>query len=83
MEQQDDKVHKPSHYDRHAIEPITFIMKNDLDFASGNAVKYIMRAGHKVYDGLSPLDSHVTDIRKAIRYLEMKINLITNQEVTK
>lgn len=77
-----DRVHKPDHYERHAIEPITFIMKNDLDFASGNAIKYIMRAGHKQYDGLSELDSHVTDLRKAIRYLEMKINLITDKEVT-
>lgn len=78
----DDKVTKPSHYERYPIEPVTFIMENNLDFATGNVVKYLLRAGGKQYDGLSKLDSEVTDLRKAIRYIQMRINLINNVEVT-
>ena len=52
----------PEHYARWAIEPITFIMRNNIPYAEGNVIKYIMR--HDVKDG-------VKDIDKAIRYLEM------------
>tara|TARA_R110000787_G_scaffold203683_1_gene314128 strand:+ start:157 stop:552 length:396 start_codon:yes stop_codon:yes gene_type:complete len=45
-----------------AIQPIEFIMKNDLGFCEGNAIKYICR--HEQKGG-------ALDIDKAIHYLEM------------
>lgn len=57
-----DPVTRPHHYARFKIEPITFIMANDLPYAVGNVVKYICRFDAKNGD---------EDIRKAIRYCEM------------
>lgn len=57
----DDVVNIPNHYALYKIEPITFIMENDLPFAEGNVVKYTMR--HKYKNG-------VEDLQKAIKYLK-------------
>lgn len=75
-----DIVNKPSHYARYEIEPVTFSMKNGLDFASGNIVKYCMRAGHKTYEGKTSEESAIIDLQKVIRYAEMRINLIKGEE---
>lgn len=69
-----DLVEKPSHYARYVIEPITFIMRNGIEFWRGNIVKYAARAGHKLYDGQTAKESEVTDLKKVIRYAEMRIN---------
>ena len=76
-----DIVNKPSHYARYKIEPVTFSMKNGLDFASGNIVKYCLRAGHKTYEGRSLEESAVIDLQKVIRYAEMRINLIKGEDI--
>ena len=76
-----DKVFQPSHYVDNVVEPINLIMKNQLSFAKGNAVKYISRAGKKQYEGMTLEESHKTDLRKAQRYLEMELNLIEGKEV--
>lgn len=72
----DDQTHvtKPSHYARWKIEPITFIMRNAMDFWLGNVIKYICRAGAKIYDGMDARQSEITDLKKASRYIEMRIN---------
>ena len=69
-----DKVHKPSHYTKWAIEPITFIMRNGMEFWRGNIIKYATRAGSKEYDGMDMRDSEITDLEKVRRYAEMRIN---------
>jgi hypothetical protein len=74
-------VNQPSHYTRYKIEPVTFSMKNGLDFASGNIVKYCLRAGHKTYEGRSLEESAIIDLQKVIRYAEMRINLIKGEEI--
>ena len=38
-----DKVKEPPHYFRFKIEPITFIMQNEIPYAEGNAIKYLCR----------------------------------------
>jgi hypothetical protein len=68
-----DIVHQPSHYTRWKIEPITFIMDNDLPFHTGNIIKYAMRAGHKLYEGEDEIGSEITDLKKVMRYAEMRI----------
>jgi hypothetical protein len=68
-----DIVNQPPHYTRWKIEPITFIMENDVSFHIGNIIKYSMRAGHKIYEGEDEIGSEITDLRKVIRYAEMRI----------
>lgn len=59
-----DMIVQPDHYARWAIEPIDFIMKNNIPWAEGNAIKYIMR--HDAKNGLE-------DLLKAKRYIDMAI----------
>ena len=53
-----------NHYNRYEIQPIDFIIANNLDWCEANAVKYITRWKDK---------NGVEDLRKAIHYLEMLI----------
>ena len=52
------------HYDRMAIQPIEYIMANNLGFAEGNVIKYISR--YKFKDG-------VRDLKKARQYIDALI----------
>lgn len=63
-----DPIVQPSHYERYKIEPINFIMLNNLSFWIGNIVKYVVRAGYK--EGVD----EVTDLLKARRYIDMRLN---------
>ena len=74
-----DVVTRPSHYTQYKIEPITFIMRNGLEFWRGNIVKYAARAGSKMYDGQDKTESEITDLRKVIRYAEMRINMLNGE----
>ena len=51
-----------SHYQNFVIQPAEFINKNRLQFAEGNAIKYICWHRSKGKE---------KDIQKAIHYLEM------------
>ena len=75
-EPEDDIVDKPSHYSRWAIEPITYIMRNGMEFWRGNLIKYSSRAGFKTYDGKTQEESEVLDLEKVKRYCDMRINQI-------
>ena len=52
----------PDYYARYDIEPVSFIMRNQIPFAEGSVIKYVLR--HDMKGGAE-------DIDKAIRYLEM------------
>ena len=67
-----DKIKHPPHYFRFKIEPITFIMQNEIPYAEGNAIKYICRWRHKHKNKTEQL----ADLKKAIQY----INLLIEQE---
>lgn len=69
-----DPVVRPTHYTKWKIEPVTFVMRNGMEFWRGNIIKYVSRAGGKLYDGMDSVQSEITDLRKAIRYCEMRIN---------
>ena len=71
-----DQVNKPSHYCDNVVEPVNLIMKNGMSFGKGNAVKYLARAGKKQYQDMTMEESEITDLRKAMRYIEMEINLL-------
>ncbi len=55
----------PQHYNCWQIQPIDFIMKNDLGFCEGNIIKYVMRWEMK---------NGVTDLKKAKQYIDFLIN---------
>lgn len=78
-EPKEDVVNKPSHYTRFKIEPVSFIMRNDLPFHTGNIVKYALRAGYKLYPKQDKVESEITDLKKVIRYAEMRINLLNGE----
>jgi hypothetical protein len=55
-----------SHYRDKGIQPIIYIHANDLGFCEGNVVKYVTRWREK---------NGIADLRKAIHYLELLIEL--------
>jgi len=50
-----------NHYTKMAIQPVEYIVANNLDYLEGNVIKYVSR--HKNKGGAE-------DIRKAIHYLK-------------
>ena len=54
------------HFKDMKIQPIEFIMGNNLPFAEGNVIKYICR--HRLKDGAK-------DIKKVIHYCELILEL--------
>ena len=67
-----EMVNHPQHYggEDNPYEVIKVIEATDMDFHLGNAYKYIARAGKK------GTDKEVQDLKKAIWYIERKIQLI-------
>ena len=61
-----EKVDHPAHYNKGGFETIDIIEDQKLNFHTGNAVKYILRAQHK--------DNYIEDLRKALWYLQREIN---------
>lgn len=53
-----------SHYKDYKIQPIEFIMSNNLDYLQGNVVKYICRYKNK---------NGIEDLKKAIHYIQIMI----------
>ena len=76
-----DIINNPDHYTRYAIEPVEFIMRNGLPFHTGNIVKYAVRAGFKLYPDMDASNSEVTDLKKVIRYAQMRINQLTHEDI--
>lgn len=76
-----DRVNHPSHYtwlkEKCGIEVID--ITRHLDFDSGNAVKYILRAGHKSEEGYSDKEKQIEDFKKAIFYLNDKIKMLKGE----
>lgn len=62
------------HYKKLTIQPVEYIQANNLDFFQGNVVKYVTR--HKDKKGAE-------DIRKAIHYLQMILELQYGEKPTK
>jgi len=58
---EEDKQVGGSHYQL-PIQPIDYIVKNNLGYREGNVIKYVTRHGSK---------NGAEDIKKAIHYLEM------------
>ena len=76
----EDNVNHPSHYTSHpsGIECIQITAHHD--FCIGNAIKYLWRAGLKQDPDKTELDKEVEDLRKAIWYINYKIDLLIKSE---
>ena len=57
----------PQHYSKYKIQPIDFILANDLDFAQGNIIKYVLR--YKDKNGLEDLQKAKQNIDFLIKKL--------------
>ena len=55
-----------THYKNMAIQPVEYIHSNNIDYLSGNVIKYVSR--HKSKNGAE-------DIKKAIHYLQLILEL--------
>jgi hypothetical protein len=55
-----------NHYDRMKIQPITFIVDNDIPFIEGNIIKYVCRWKDK---------GGIEDLKKAKHYLDILISV--------
>ena len=54
-----------SHYKKYKIQPVDFIIKNNIGFVEGNIIKYILRFKEK---------GGVQDLEKAKHYIELLID---------
>lgn len=82
MEDKEERVQHPSHYtwlkELCGVEVID--ITRHMDFDLGNAVKYLLRAGHKSEEGYTDKQKMVEDLRKAIFYIKDEIKLIEEQK---
>ena len=70
-----DNVNYPNHYcEGRKYEPWDVIVDWQLDYLTGNAVKYLSRAGRK-----DP-DKEVEDLRKAVAYVEKRIEVLESRK---
>ena len=78
-EQKTDNVNHPQHYtwlkELCGIEVID--ITRHMNFCCGNALKYILRAGHKKDASLTDTEKQIEDLNKAIWYLKDEIKRIT------
>lgn len=73
-------VNHPAHYNAGAVEVIEAIESWELNFARGNVVKYVARAGKKVPEKCNDLErvrAELQDLQKARWYLNREIELLT------
>ena len=68
----EDMVNHPPHYTDGGVETFDFIEAKGLNFARGNVVKYVVRAGKK--------GSEVEDLKKARWYLDKEIARVERGE---
>lgn len=67
-----ETVNHPNHYQGNGMEVINVIDAFNLNFNLGNAIKYILRAGHK--------GDRNEDLRKALWYINHEIEVLEQGE---
>ena len=69
MEEQSMKSYKKqvggNHYKKYKIQPVEFIVKNNIGFCEGNVIKYVLRFKDK---------GGIADLEKAKHYIELLID---------
>lgn len=74
---QDADIKHPKHYTSHpsGVECITIVQHHN--FNTGNAIKYLWRAGLKVPAGKNETEAAIKDLQKAKEYIEFEIRRLT------
>lgn len=76
-----ERINHPSHYtwlkEKCGVEVID--IARHLDFNTGNALKYLLRAGYKHEAGYTERQKAVEDLRKAVWYINDKIEHLTGE----
>lgn len=76
-----ERVEHPAHYSYLkklcGIEVID--ITRHMDFCLGNAIKYILRAGHKQEVGLTDNQKEIEDLKKAIFYINDRIKQLNGE----
>jgi hypothetical protein len=54
-----------NHYKKYKIQPVEFIIKNNIGFVEGNIIKYVLRFKDK---------GGIADLKKAKHYIELLID---------
>lgn len=79
--EQAELVNSPRHYqwlrEVCGIEPIDIC--RHLNFNRGNALKYLIRAGRKHEEGYTDLEKEISDIKKALWYLQDELNQLIDK----
>lgn len=73
-----DIINHPAHYNMGTIEVYDFIEAQGLNFAKGNVVKYVSRAGKKPAPGKTIEEAALEDLKKAKWYIEKEIKRYEN-----
>ena len=77
-----ERIEHPRHYsylkELCGIEVID--ITRHLDFDLGNAIKYILRSGHKEESSMTNKEKEIEDLQKAVWYLNDKIKMIENEK---
>lgn len=71
MKNKQDGVGTQTHYTAHGIEPIDYIVANDMNFLEGNVIKYVTR--YKLKNGLE-------DLQKAQQYLQWLVDEVEREK---
>ena len=70
-----DKTYKPDYYKSGDMDVIAFCQYHNLDFSTGNCIKYLVRVGKKENN------SKLQDLKKAKEYLERLIEYASNTKI--
>lgn len=78
----EERICHPPHYtwlkELCGIEVID--ITRHMDFDLGNAIKYILRNGHKSEEGMSDKEKAIEDLKKAAWYLDDKIKMLERDD---
>lgn len=73
-----DNVNHPEHYTSHPSGIECIQITQFYDFCIGNAIKYLWRCGLKHEEGMSNIEKMIEDLKKAVWYINKKIELLEN-----
>ena len=74
-----DNVNHPKHYTQHPSGVECIDITRHYCFSIGNAIKYLWRAGLKQDSDLTSKEKEIEDLKKAIFYINDRINQLYNE----
>lgn len=75
-----DNVNSPKHYTQHPSGVECIEITRHHDFNTGNAMKYLWRAGLKKDYSMDDLDKEIEDLEKACWYIQDKIKMLKKKK---